>query len=106
VSFVRFCERWNAVDRLAGGRFDAARFICVYRQKTQTEEIANELRGAIARILGVDAGVLLKDHSPENFATEVRPSLRNSGVVFVRTELSHDEIPGFFIPALIETAGS
>jgi len=106
ASFVRFCERWNAVDRLAGGRFDAARFICVYRPKTQTEEVANELRGAIARILGVDAGALLKDHSPENFATEVRPSLRNSGVVFVRTELSHDEIPGFFIPALIETASS
>jgi hypothetical protein len=32
--------------------------------------------------------------------------LGKSGVVFVRTKLSHDEIPGFFIPALIESAGS
>jgi hypothetical protein len=54
----------------------------------------------------VDAGSLVKDHSPENLATAIRPALRESGVVFVRTKLSHDEIPGFFIPALIESAGS
>ena len=83
-----------------------SRFVCVYRPKTQTEEVADELRAAIAKILGVDAGSLVMDHSPENFETEIRPALQNSGVVFVRTELSHDEIPGFFIPALIETAGS
>ncbi len=106
TNFVRFCERWKAVDRLAGGRSDAARFVCVYRPKTQTESVADALRGEIARILGVDAGSLVKDHTLENHATEVRPALLSSGVVFVRTELSHDEIPGFFIPALIETAGS
>jgi hypothetical protein len=104
AGFVRFCERWCAVGRLEGSRSDAARFVCVYRPKTQTEEVADELRGAIARILDVNAASLLKNHSPENFAAEVRPALRKSGVLFVRTELSHDAIPGFFIPALIETA--
>jgi hypothetical protein len=106
AGFARFCERWNAVDRLAGGRPDSSRFVCVYRPKSQTEEVADELRAAIARILGVDAGSLVKDHSPENLATAIRPALGKSGVVFVRTKLSHDEIPGFFIPALIESAGS
>ncbi len=106
AGFVRFCERWNAVNRLAGGRSDAARLVCVYRPKTQTEDVADALRASIAGVLGVDAGSLVKGHSPENFETEVRPALLNSGVIFVRTELPHDEIPGFFIPALIETAGS
>ena len=106
AGFARFCERWHAVDRLAGGRPDSSRFVCVYRPKSQTEKVADELRGAIARILGADAGALVKDHSPENLATAIRPALRNSGIVFVRTTLSHNEIPGFFIPVLIESAGS
>jgi hypothetical protein len=106
AGFAAFCESWKAVDRLAGGRPDCSRFVCVYRPKSQTEEVADELRAAIARILGVDAGSLVQDHSPENFATAILPALRKSGVVFVRTKLSHDEIPGFFIPALIESAGS
>jgi hypothetical protein len=106
AGFARFCERWNAVDRLAGGRPDASRFVCVYRPKSQTEEVADELRAAVAKILGVDAGTLVKDHSPDNRATTIQPALQSSGVVFVRTKLSHDEIPGFFIPALLESAGS
>jgi hypothetical protein len=106
AGFVRFCEHWKAADRLAGGRPDSARLVCVYRPKTQNEGVADALRGTIAGILGVDAGSLVKGHSPENFEAEVRPALLSSGVVFVRTELPHDEIPGFFIPALIESAGS
>jgi hypothetical protein len=106
AGFVRFCERWNAVDRLAGGRPDCSRFVCVYRPKSQTEEVADELRAAIAKILGVDGGSLVVDHSPENLATEIWPALQKSGVMFVRTKLSHGEIPGFFIPPLIESAGS
>jgi hypothetical protein len=106
AGFARFCERWNADDRLAGGRPDASRFVCVYRPKTKTEEVADELRGAIARILGVAPGTLVEDHSRDNLATAIHPALQNLGVVFVRTKLSHDEIPGFFIPPLLESAGS
>ena len=106
AGFVKFCERWSAVDRLAGGRPDASRFVCVYRPQSQTEEVADELRTAIARTLGVDAGSLVQDHSPEDVATDIRPAVRKSGVVFVRTKMAHDEIPGFFIPALIASSGS
>ncbi len=31
--FVRFCERWKASNRLAGGRREAARFVCIYRPR-------------------------------------------------------------------------
>jgi hypothetical protein len=106
AGFVKFCERWNAVDRLTAGRPDASRFVCVYRSESQTEAVADDLRAAIARALGVDAGSLVRDHSPEDLATSIRPALRKSGVVFVRTKLAHDEIPGFFIPALLEAADS
>jgi hypothetical protein len=106
AGFASFCERWNAVNRLAGSRPDASRFVCVYRPKSQTEKVANELRAVIAKILGVDAETLVTDHSPHNLATAIRPALQNQGVVFVRTKLSHDEIPGFFIPHLLESAGS
>ena len=102
--FVKFCERWHAVDRLAGGSPDASRLICVYRPKTQTEEVADELRVAIAKSLGVDTGSLVMDHSAEDQV--IQPAFQKSGVVFVRTKIPHDEIPKFFIPALIETAGS
>ncbi|MHC5537975.1 hypothetical protein ACYOEI_07055 [Singulisphaera rosea] len=106
AGFVKFCERWNAVGRLAGGRPDASHFVCIYRPKSQTEEVADELRAAIAKSLGVDAGSLVVDHSPEDLPATILPSLRKSGVVFVRTTLPHDEIPKFFIPVLIEAAGS
>ena len=104
--FVRFCDRWHRSGRLAGGRRDAARFVCIYRPRTQTEEVADELRGAIAKVIRADVTSLVKDHSPENFDTDIRPALKRSGVLFVRTHLPHDDIPTFFIPALLETAAS
>lgn len=106
AGFVNFCERWNAVGRLAGGRPDASHFVCFYRPRSQTEEVADELRAAIAKGLGVDAGSLVLDHSTEDPAAAILPALRKSGVVFVRTKLPHDEIPKSFIPVLIEAAGS
>ena len=102
--FVRFCDRWNRAGRLAGGRRDAARFVCIYRRRTQTEEVADNLRAEIARVIGVNATSLVKDHTPENLDKEIRPALKSSGVLFVRTDLAHDEIPTFFIPVLLESA--
>jgi hypothetical protein len=104
--FVRFCDRWKRSGRLAGGRRDAARFVCIYRPRTQTEEVADTLRGHIARVIGVDSTSLVRDHSVENFDTDIRPALKGAGVLFLRTHLLHDEIPTFFIPALLETAAS
>jgi hypothetical protein len=104
AGFVRFCERWKAANRLAVGRRDAARFVCIYRSRTQTEEVADALRAEVARILGVETAALVKDHSPTNFEAEVVPALKSSGALFLRTHLPHDEIPTFFIPALLKTA--
>jgi hypothetical protein len=103
--FVRFCDRWNHAGRLAGGRRDAARFVCIYRPRTQTEEVADSLRSEIARVIGADATSIVKDHTPENFDKEIRPVLKSSGVIFVRSYMPHDDIPTFFIPALLESAG-
>ena len=102
--FVRFCDRWNRAGRLAGGRRDAARFVCVYRPRTQTEEVADGLRAEIAKAIGVDAMSLVKEHLPENLEQEIRPALKRSGVLFLRTYVPHDEIPKFFIPVLLESA--
>ena len=102
--FVKFCDRWNHAGRLAGGRRDAARFVCIYRPRTQTEEVADSLRSEIAKAIGVDAASLVKDHTPENLEKEIRPVLKNSGVVFVRSFVPHDDIPTFFIPVLLESA--
>jgi hypothetical protein len=106
TGFVRFCSRWNEAGRLAGGRRDASRFVCVYRPRTQTEEVADALRAEVAKALGVAAATLVVDHSPENFDKSVRPALQASGALFVRTHLPHDEIPTVFIPALIGTSAS
>lgn len=103
-NFVQFCARWHGAGRLAAGRSDAARFICVYRPHTQTEGVADALRGEIAQAIGVAPETLVKDHGPDNFASEIRPALSKNGVLFVRTSLPHDEIPTFFIPQLLETA--
>ncbi len=97
AGFVRFCDEWKAAGRLAGGRRDAARFVCVYRPGTQTEKVADALRGEIARAIGVESASLVLDHSPDNFEKEVRPALGRSGALFLRTHLPHDEIPTFFI---------
>lgn len=104
--FVEYCRRWQAAGRLTGGRRDCARFVCVYRPKTQTEEVADQLRIELAKILGVAAETLVRDHTSANYEAEVRPALAKSGVLFVRTTLPHDEIPTFFIPALLHTAAS
>jgi hypothetical protein len=104
--FVAFCERWKQAARLTGGKRAAARFVCIYRPKTQTEEVADELRTAIAKILRVDPASLVKDHSPENFDNEIRPVLKNAGVLFLKTHVPHDTIPTFFIPVLIETSAT
>ena len=104
--FVTFCERWQRAERLAGGRRDSARFVCIYRPQTQTEEVADALRAEIARVIGAPASSLVKDHSPENLDKDIRPALKGSGVLFLRTYVSHDEIPTFFIPVLLETAAT
>ena len=103
AGFVKFCERWHTAGRF-GGKQDAARFVCVYRPNTQTEAVADALRGEIAGILGVPPPSLVRDHTPDNFEREVRPALRGTGALFLRTHLPHDEIPTFFLPALLETA--
>jgi hypothetical protein len=106
TGFVRFCTRWHEAGRLAGGRRDASRFVCVYRPRTQTEEVADALRALVAKVLGVAAATLVVDHSPENFDGSVRPALQSSGALFVRTHVPHDEIPTVFIPALLATSAS
>jgi hypothetical protein len=106
AGFVRFCARWNKAGRLAGGRRDASRFVCVYRPRTQTEEVADALRAEVAKAQGVADASLVVDHSPGNFDGVVRPALRACGALFVRTYVPHDEIPTFFIPALLGTSAS
>jgi hypothetical protein len=102
--FAQFCVLWNGVGRLAAGRRDAARFLCVYRPQTQTEGVADVLRGQIAQALGVTPESLVKDHGPDNFDSVIRPALQTSSVLFVRTFLAHDDIPTFYIPHLLQTA--
>ena len=104
--FVRFCEAWHRAGRLAGGRAGAARFVCIYRPQTSTEEVADDLRRQIARAIGVDPASLVKNHSSDNFDKEIKPALERAGVLFLQTHLSHDDIPKFFIPALLDTAAN
>ncbi len=102
--FIRFCERWQVAGRLGGGRSDSSRFVCIYCPGTDTEEVADQLRGEIAKILRVPAASLVKDHTRENFESEVRPSLHTAGAIFIKTHLEHNEIPTFFIPWLLRTS--
>ena len=108
TNFVQFCARWHGAGRLGAGRRHAARFVCVYRPHTQTEAVADALRGEIAKALGVSPAALVKDHlktdNGDNFAGEIRPSLLTNGALFLRTSLPHDDIPTYFIPRLLETA--
>ena len=107
-NFTRFCARWHGAGRLNAGQRTASRFVCVYRPKTQTEAVADVLRGEVASALGVAPGTLVKDHvkaeAGDNYDAEIRPALRANGVLFVRTSLPHDDIPTYFIPRLLETA--
>ena len=56
----------------------AARFVCIYRPRTSTEEVADDLRGQIARAIGVDPASLVKNHSSDNFDKEIKPADRAS----------------------------
>jgi hypothetical protein len=46
---------------------------------------------------------LVLDHSPDNLE-EISRTLGRSGALFLRTHLAYDEIPTFFIPALLRRA--
>ena len=76
AGFVRFCARWKDAGRLAGGRRDAARFVCIYRPQTGTEEVADALRAEVAKAIGADLATMVVDHSPDNLEKDVRPALR------------------------------
>ncbi len=104
AGFLHFCQRWHAAHRLNGGQPDSARFICIYRPKTATEKIADSLRGEIGRAIGVDPSSLVQDHTEDNLDSVIRPKLRGSGVLFLRTEVEHDDIPTVFIPELLRTS--
>ena len=102
--FVRFCREWQQAKRLVGEQRDSARFVCVYRPHTQTEEVADALRSELASVLAVPAESLVVDHTRERWEDTVRPRLTGAAVTFVRTDLPHDEIPTYFIPRLLATA--
>jgi hypothetical protein len=104
AGFVQFCERWHTAGRLGGGRHGTSRLVCVYRPGTQTEAIADTLRGELAGVLGVPSASLVKDHTAANFERDIRPVLPTAATLFLRTFLPHDEIPTFFLPALLQTA--
>ncbi len=91
--FLRFCARWKAEGRLAGGRRDASRFVCVYRPRTQTEKVADALRAEVARAIDAEPSTLVVDHTPENLETDVRPALGRAGAIFVRTHLRTTRSP-------------
>jgi hypothetical protein len=102
--FVKFCEIWHRAKRLRGAQRDSARLVCLYRPQTQTEEVADQLRSQIAKVIGASPASLVLDQTPGNLEQTVKPALAKSGVLFVRTQVDHDDIPKFFIPILLETA--
>jgi len=106
AGFVGFCDQWKRAGRLGGGRRNAARFVCIYRPRTQTEEVADALRIQIAKVVGADPMSLVMDHARDNFDKKIRPALKGAGALFLRTDLSHDAIPTFFIPALVQTTAA
>jgi hypothetical protein len=106
AGFVGFCDQWKRAGRLGGGRPSNARFVCIFRPRTQTEEVADALRIQIAKVVGADPMSLVVDHAGDNFDKDIRPALKGAGALFLRTDLSHDVIPKFFIPALLQTAAS
>ncbi len=108
ANFAQFCAHWHGAGRLAAGCRTASRFICVYRPHTQTEAVADALRGEVALALGISPAALVRDHVKtdlaDNYAAAIRPALRASGALFLRTSLPHDDIPTYFLPRLLETA--
>ena len=112
-NYVNFCTNWHSAG-LLGYRPDSARFVCVYGPKTKdnnTEELADALRKRIAELLKVPADSLLKKHDSNDMSSPsmintVIPALISSGVIFIRTNVRHDEIPTRFTPVLLRTAAS
>ena len=112
-NYVNFCANWHKAG-LLGHRPDSARLVCVYGPKTDygdTESEANLLRTRIAAVLKVPAASLLKLHDSSSMSSPsmvrtVIPALISSGVVFIRTNVTHDEIPTRFTPLLLRTAAS
>lgn len=102
--FVDFCTRWHSAGRLSAGDSRSARFVCIYRPGTDTEGVADSLRGEIAGLLGVEPATLVVDHTEENTQAQIAPALSTHGALFIRTQLPHDEIPTFFIPLLLTTS--
>jgi hypothetical protein len=112
-NYVNFCENWRSAG-LLDYRADAARFVCTYRPRSDesdTETEANALRGRIAAALKVSAASLLVLHDSASMTSRsiidrVIPALKSQPVVFIRTNVGHDDIPTRFMPLLLRTAAS
>ena len=112
-NYVNFCRNWRNANLLAY-RSDSSRLVCVYRpasHESDTETEADSLRRQIATDLQVDAGTLRKLHdssdmSSRTMVNDVLPALTSSAVIFIRTNVAHDDIPTLFIPLLLRTAAS
>ena len=112
-NYVNFIRNWKNAGHLAYAP-DGARFICVYGPKTDqsdTETEADLLRGQIASALGIKPDQLLKRHDSGDMKSkvmvqEIIPTLRSSSVLFIRTNVGHDNIPRLFTPLLLKTAAS
>jgi hypothetical protein len=112
-NYVNFCTNWNSAGLLAY-RPDAARFVCVYRPKSDesdTETEADDLRSQIASVLRVPAASLRVLHDSASMTSpsmvrDVIPALTSRPVVFIRTNVAHDDIPTRFTPLLLRTAAS
>ena len=106
---MNFCTNWHNA-KLLGYRADSARFVCVYGPKTKennTEELADTLRKQIAAVLKVPPTSLLKLHDSSDMSSQsmirtVIPALTSSGVIFIRTNVTHDLIPTRFTPSFSE----
>ncbi|HZS57303.1 MAG TPA: hypothetical protein VFA65_23085 [Bryobacteraceae bacterium] len=127
AAYVEFCKFWNDHGQLGNGPRDT-RFVCIYKQKTKqsdTETIADDLRVRLAKLLSTAASPvkpkdLFREHVkdvPEfpgqrvtpktgNLLSEIIPALRTNKVLFIRTNLRHENIPTTFIPVLLRTAAS
>lgn len=113
-NYIDFCRNWQAAGKLAY-RADSSRLVCVYLPKSpnsDTETEADSLRVRLAReVLQVPADSLRKLHDSNDMSSRsmtslVIPALMNSAVVFIRTQVPHDQIPTKFIPLLLRTAAS
>ena len=73
---------------------------------------ADDLRSTLAKLLKKKASDLWLEHTvktktaPDNLNTVIVPALKKNGVLFIRTNLEHEDIPTTFIPVLSRTAAS